>query len=269
LSGHVFDDLPKWIHEASPRTRDLWAPDVSFEHGEFRLYYAYSLFGKNTSGIGLATNATMDPKSPRYKWVDRGLVVTSTTTDNYNAIDPNFLRDRQGREWLSFGSFWSGIKMRELDPKDGKLLATNPVVYSVASRAKRDPMASPEAKLPPDAQAIEAPYIVHHGQFYYLFVSWDLCCRGAKSTYRTMVGRSSHPTGPYVDRNSKPMEGGGGSQIVGPNDRWAGAGGESVLLQRSAPDLLFFHAYDKVTGRPSLEVATISWQDGWPVIAGN
>ena len=38
--------------------------------------------------------------------------------------------------------------------------------------------------------AIEAPFIFRHGDYYYLFVSWDYCCRGEKSSYRVAVGRS-------------------------------------------------------------------------------
>src|SRR5580693_9132967 len=114
LCGQVFDALPAWIHERSPGTRDLWAPDISFAHGQYRLYYAYSLFGKNTSGVALATNKTLDPTSPTFKWVDKGLVLESKTGDNFNAIDPNFVLDGKGRGWLAFGSFWGGIKMRRL-----------------------------------------------------------------------------------------------------------------------------------------------------------
>lgn len=66
LCGHVFDAIPEWIRKESPGTRDLWAPDISFENGEYRLYYAYSLFGKNTSGIALATNPTLDRRRSDY-----------------------------------------------------------------------------------------------------------------------------------------------------------------------------------------------------------
>ena len=75
LCGHVFDKIPAWIREVSPTTRELWAPDISYFQGKFHLYYAYSAFGVNTSGIALATNDTLDPKSPKYHWQDEGLVL--------------------------------------------------------------------------------------------------------------------------------------------------------------------------------------------------
>jgi arabinan endo-1,5-alpha-L-arabinosidase len=263
LCGHVFSAIPAWIHEASPTTRDLWAPDISYFQGKYHLYYAYSAFGVNTSGIALATNETLDPQSPKYRWQDEGLVLKSTKTDNFNAIDPNIVFDAKGQPWLSFGSFWGGIKMRRIDPVTGKTSAADPTLYSLAARAMPKLPEPPKPGLPADWQAIEAPFIVHHGGFYYLFVSFDLCCRGTKSTYRTMVGRSRAVTGPYLDADGKPMLEGGGTQLLAPNSRWLGPGGESVL-QRPEGDILVFHAYDAVTGKPALQISTITWTDGWP-----
>lgn len=271
LCGHVFDAIPDWIRQRSPGTTELWAPDVSFEHGEFRLFYAYSLFGKNTSGIGLATNKTLDPTRPSYKWIDQGLILESKATDNFNAIDPVYAEDPQGHAWLAFGSFWSGIKMRALDASTGKLSPTDTDLYSLASRKMpTDPAlihAATHPGLPPDYTAVEAPFLVHHDDFFYLFVSWDLCCRGVKSTYHTMVGRSKSVTGPYLDRNSIPMSAGGGSPVLEANQVWLGPGGASVLLRSGATDLLVFHAYDAVSGRPQLQISTIAWKDGWPSAA--
>lgn len=264
LCGHVFAAIPEWIQQRSPGTKDLWAPDISFEHGEYRLYYAYSLFGKNTSGIGLAVNKTLDPHSPNYKWIDRGLVLESKATDDFNAIDPNYIEDAAGHAWLSFGSFWSGIKMRALDAKTGLLSDTDTRVYSLAARSRPAAAEPAKAGLPPDWQAVEAPFITEHGGFYYLFVSWDLCCRGTKSTYHTMVGRSRAVTGPYLDREGLPLAEGGGTQLLGANHRWLGPGGASVLRQSGGPDLLVFHAYDAVSGRPALQISTLLWRDGWP-----
>jgi arabinan endo-1,5-alpha-L-arabinosidase len=267
--GHVFDQIPDWIHAASPTTRELWAPDISFFQGKYHLYYAYSAFGVNASGIALATNDTLDPHSPKYHWRDEGLVLKSTPADDFNAIDPNIVFDEQGAPWLSFGSFWSGIKMRRIDPVSGKPSATDPKLYSLAARAKPDHAEPPKPGLPADWQAIEAPFIVHHGDYFYLFVSFDLCCRGTKSSYRTMVGRSARVTGTYVDAEGKPMLNGGGTQLLTANNRWLGPGGESVL-QRPEGDILVFHAYDAVTGKPALQISTLTWTDGWPhAVLGN
>jgi arabinan endo-1,5-alpha-L-arabinosidase len=267
LCGHVFDQIPDWIQKDSPDTKELWAPDISYENGEYRLYYAYSLFGKNTSGIALATNKTLDPSSANYKWTDHGLVLRSIASDNFNAIDPNFVRDAQGHAWLAFGSFWSGIKMRRLDDKTGLLSTTDTKLYSLASRYKPENAPAPKPDLPPDWQAAEAPFIVHHGGYYYLFVSWDLCCRGIHSTYRTMVGRAKNITGPYLDQNGTPMTEGGGTELLHGNSRWLGPGGESIWMGKDGLDLMVFHAYDAKSGKPALQISTMTWEDGWPHVA--
>jgi arabinan endo-1,5-alpha-L-arabinosidase len=159
--------------------------------------------------------------------------------------------------------------MKALDASTGMLSAKDHTLYSLASRPR--PAHPVEQKfdpehptLPPDWQAIEAPFVVRHGGFYYLFVSFDLCCRGTKSTYRTMVGRSRSVTGPYVDKDGRPMMEGGGSQLLGANKRWLGPGGESILLQPGGTDLIVFHAYDAQTGRPSMQISSLVWRDGWP-----
>ncbi len=271
--GAVFPSIPDWIRQMSPATEELWAPDISYFNGLYHLYYAFSVFGKNTSGIALVTNETLDRSSPKYKWVDRGLVLRSVASDDYNAIDPNLILDSHGQAWLAFGSFWTGIKMRHLDRATGLLSKTDTELYSLAARMP-GPLAQPRnAALPPDAEAVEAPFVFHHDGYYYLFVSWDLCCRGAKSTYRTMVGRSASVTGPYLDRTGKPMIDGGGSPVLVANSQWLGPGGESLIhLAGQKPgltgeDLIVFHAYSAVDGHPALHISTVGWKDGWPAVA--
>jgi arabinan endo-1,5-alpha-L-arabinosidase len=261
--GYVFEAIPDWIKQQSPQTKELWAPDLSYFHGEYHLYYAFSVFGKNTSGIALLTNKTLDPASPNFHWMDRGLVLQSRVGDDFNAIDPNLVIDENGGAWLSFGSFWSGIKMRRIDPSTGKLSTENTRVYSLASR-RRPASAPPNPPgLPGNWQAIEAPFIVHHDGYFYLFVSFDLCCRGTKSTYKTMVVRAKAVTGPYLDRNGAPMLQGDGSPLFTGNHRWFGPGGESVLMQKEG-DIIVFHAYDATTGNPWLQMSRINWENGWP-----
>jgi arabinan endo-1,5-alpha-L-arabinosidase len=261
--GYVFAEIPAWIAQLSPKTKELWAPDISFFDGKFHLYYAYSVFGVNASGIALLTNKTLNAQSADYHWVDEGLVLQSHPEDDFNAIDPNLILDEKGQAWLSFGSFWSGIKMRKLDRTTGKLSSEDTRTYSLATRAKPENFDPAKPGLPPNYQAIEAPFIVRHGDYYYLFVSYDLCCRGTKSTYRTMVGRAREVTGPYVDADGKKMSEGGAKPLLSANQKWLGPGGESILLQKDG-DIIVFHAYDAKTGVPSLQISTLTWTDGWP-----
>ncbi|HEU5088845.1 MAG TPA: arabinan endo-1,5-alpha-L-arabinosidase, partial [Roseiflexaceae bacterium] len=224
LVGTVFDAPPAWIGETlGTMPPNLWAPDVAFVNGTYYLYYAGSTFGSNHSVIGLATNTTLDPADPAYAWVDRGMVLESRHSDNWNAIDPAYIRDEQGNAWLAFGSFWDGIKMRRLNAANGMLDEGDTRLYALASRG---------------GGAIEAPSIVRHGDFYYLFVSFDLCCRGVNSTYRIMVGRSAAITGPYTDRNGVAMLEGGGTKLLAGDDRLRGPGGQSVMRDGSLTRLV-------------------------------
>jgi len=254
--GFAFAEVPAWAKEAVPGTRGIWAPDISHHDGKYLLYYACSTFGKNTSAIGLATNTTLDPAAPGYKWEDRGVVFQSTSTDDFNAIDPNLVVDRDGNHWLAFGSFWSGIKMVALDPASGKPPAGDKKIYSLASR-------------PPgsDPNAIEAPFIAERGGYYYLFCGFDFCCRGADSNYYTVVGRSANVTGPYSDRDGNAMTY-GNATIVLPNNtssRWRGPGGASILKD-AEQYYVVYHAYDALRqGTPTLRIAPLEWSaDGWP-----
>ena len=72
--------------------------------------------------------------------------------------------------------------------------------------------------------------------------------------------------GPYLDKDGKSMEEGGGSLVIAsttPN--WKGPGHEAVLQEPSG-DYLVFHAYHGTTGRPSLQISTMTWEDGWPKV---
>ena len=257
LAGYVLDKLPDWAATEIPAGRGAWAPDISFYNGKYHIYYAVSSFGSRNSAIGLATNQTLDPRSPKYKWVDEGMVLRSyQDKDDWNAIDPQLFVEDKDNVWLDWGSFWGGIKMRRIDPATGKVSTKDTEVYSLCSRDRAQPIGG----------SVEAPFIVRHADYFYLFASFDRCCRGVNSTYNVVVGRSRKVTGPYLDKDGKSMANGGGSLVIAsttPN--WKGPGHEAVL-QDSGSDYLVFHAYDGTNGRSFLQISTMIWEDGWPKV---
>jgi arabinan endo-1,5-alpha-L-arabinosidase len=260
----IFNKAPQWAVDAVPGFRGhVWAPDISYHNGLYYLYYAVSAFGKNTSCIGVVTNKTLDPSSKDFKWSDHGKVIQSVPgRDMWNAIDPNLIMDENNTPWLSFGSFWNGIKLVKLN-SDLLSVAQPEKWYSIASR-KRD-FILPDS-VAGDA-AIEAPFIYKHNNFYYLFVSFDYCCRGEKSTYKMMVGRSENVYGPYVDKDGVPMNVGGGSLIMEGNKNWHGVGHNAVAAFNGS-DYLVYHAYDaNDNGRSKLQIQKILWTNGWPMVS--
>jgi arabinan endo-1,5-alpha-L-arabinosidase len=261
-AGFALEKLPEWVATEVPEARNAWAPDISYFNGRYQLYYSLSSFGVNTSAIGLATNKTLDPQSPDYKWEDQGLVIRSRKDDDYNAIDPNFVVEDPDHVWLTWGSFWGGIKMRSLDPKTGKLLAGDDTIHTIAARPR-----SAEHVTPPVEGAIEAPFIVRHDDHWVLFVSWDFCCRGPRSNYKVVVGRAEKITGPYLDKDGKDLAQGGGTLILEANtSEYHGAGHPAVYSEDGA-DYLLVHAYRGRQGRSELQILPIEWTDGWPAVA--
>jgi arabinan endo-1,5-alpha-L-arabinosidase len=246
-AGNAFAAPPSWWYEYNS-TGDPWAPDISYRAGRYWLYYAVSSWGTNHSAIGVATSPSGLPGT----WTDHGKAFTSETTDTWNAIDPA-VTDADGRLWMTFGSYWTGIRMVELDPGTGKAEAAAPV-HHLATR--------------PDAPyAVEGPYVVQHGRYYYLFASYDACCAGVNSTYKIRVGRSTSVTGPYTDSTGTPMLEGGGDLLLAGHGRYIGPGGESVFRD-GGQDWLAYHYYDvDDNGTPKLGLNRLSWtKAGWPVV---
>jgi len=177
VCAHVLPaGLPSWAATLVPTATNVWAPDVSYfdTTGSFHAYYAVSEFGKRVSCIGLAQTPTLDPRDARFGWKDAGRPVLCTNeSDAFNAIDANVVFDAAtGQPSLVFGSFWRGIQVVALDGTSG-FLAAGAVVTNIASRDQ-----------PGSDQAIEGAFMVHSNASskpgYYLFVSWDHCCRGVQ-----------------------------------------------------------------------------------------
>lgn len=270
--GRVFDQaVPPFARERIAGARAIWAPDIVYLNGKYLLYYSVSTFGGQRSLIGLAVNKTLNPKSDDYKWESVGIVLESAPgsdqykATDYNAIDSALFIDDDGKAYLFWGSYWTGIKAVEVDPKTGL-----PFEYE---KDRKDDLKVPtnyvhiatrssESK----TTAVEAPFVVKHGKYYYLFVSWDGCCDFENSTYKLAIGRSEKPLGPFVDKDGKSLADGGGTLIMQSTKRWKGTGHNGFLRTKDSGDWLILAAYDANQPRKGrlTQVRPFYWtEDGW------
>lgn len=250
--GKAFPNGLPWAHAYSnPDDPDgMWAPDLSYQNGKYYMYYSASRVGSFHSAIFLATSTTGNPGT----WVNNGLVIESLNTGNFNAIDPHLLVDDQGRWWLSFGSYGTGIKMIRLDPATGKRLDSTFLTIADRSKGSGQRFYGP----------LEASYIVKRGSYYYLYMSFDRCCAGVSSDYRVTVARSTSPTGPYVDKYGVAATNAGGTEILAGHGAINGPGHQAVLADVDG-DVLSYHYYTD-TG-PRLGINLIGYDaDNWPYV---
>ena len=255
--GGVFSETPQWVRDKVPGVGSLWAPDITFFNGLYRVYYAGSTAGSQRSVIGVATNTTLDPDDPAYKWLDGGEVMESQPGMDFNAIDPNILVDADGSVWLTYGSYWTGIKQMELEPRTG-LVKVGSARYDLATR--------PFARGNP----IEGASLVRHGSFYYLFVSVDHCCESRldDDDYKEAMGRAISPHGPFFDMAGTPMLLGGGTVILEGNGDWRAPGGGTVHIDPATGQaMMTFHALNALeNGAMHLWTTGLQWQGDWPVL---
>ncbi|KAF6761522.1 secreted arabinase [Ephemerocybe angulata] len=245
LVGAVFPNgAATWTNEYTGKNNgDLWAPDCYYQNGELLLYYAASSFGSQKSAIFLAKSSSGNPGT----WSNLGLVTATTPSNDYNAIDANLVIDN-GQWYLSLGSFWTGIKLININSSTGK-----PSSSSLTSLARRTAAGG----------AIEASSIYKNGNFFYLFTSWDKCCSGTSSTYNIRVGRSSSVNGPYVDKSGVALTSGGGTLVLGSHDAIIGPGGQDVYTDADGP-ILVYHHY--TSSGSSLGINRLDFSSGWPVV---
>lgn len=248
----VFKAAPEWIAKIVPENRNMvyWAPDVIRLGDRYLLYYSVSSMGKMTSAIGLATNPTLDPDDPAYHWTDQGFVVRTQEGDGYNAIDPAVFHDSDGSLWMTFGSYWTGIKLIQLDPQTGRRIAPDAKLFSLAYN-----------------ESIEASYLCRHDDYYYLFVNWGSCCQGPKSTYNIRIGRSKTVTGPYYDKAGMDMLQRGGSLFLATtNGPLIGPGHAGTLNARGKTWFTSdFEGDLRMDGKATLAIMPLHWStDGWP-----
>jgi arabinan endo-1,5-alpha-L-arabinosidase len=247
--GTMWNAKPAWVTQQIAGVDNLWAPEIHYDaaQGLYYLYYSASTFGSQRSAIGLATSPTLDPSASGYGWTDKGAVFQSYEGNAYNAIDPNIIVDASGKHWMVFGSWQQGIHILELDWPSGK------------PKAGATPI-----RLATKSGGVEGASMTYRNGYYYLFTSIGTCCAGANSTYKINVGRSTSPTGPFVDAAGVDMRNGGGTVLLGAYGGNVAAGGQSIHR-----GFMAYHAYGS-NGGFALDIEQIQWNSaGWPVLDGS
>ncbi len=232
--------VPQWAYTYAPKTEGIWAPDIFYMNGEYRVYYCVSEFGARNSAIGYQATTSIVPGSTGYGWKDHGHVFhTKQGTDKYNAIDADVVRDTEGNYWMAFGSFGLGIQLIKLDATTGYQASDDKTVYNIARRTSSA-----------SGGAEEGPSLIEHGGQYFLFTAWDKCCMQGndieQTTYKTAYGRADKVTGPYVDRAGYNMATGGGTILLERYGRYVGPGGGEAFQDLNR--VRFVHHYYDLNG---------------------
>ena len=265
-AGTAFDGVPQPA-AAWSGAQGLWAPDVvRWPGGGWHMYYSASTFGSNTSAIGLAVAS-----SPAGPWEDRGLVVATRAGEHsQNAIDAAVTFDADGKPWLTYGSFFSGIYTLPLDAATGLALVEGDLGTVIARRPK-----SVEG-------AVEGAFVLYRPEddAYVLFCSYD----SLFSTYNIRVAVADCITGPYRDFLGNPMTdlesppASVGTKVLGSyqfdgGTGWLAPGHNSVLTQEG-PDGRAEHFavhHVRFAADPSQHVVQLRriffTASGWPVVS--
>ncbi len=184
--GTAFDDYETQCAEEiaaagldPAKHQGLWAPEAVKAGDKWRLYYSASTFGSTRSAIGMAESDSITGP-----WEDKGIVIRSdaNAVSKPNAIDPCLFTDPSGKQYMTWGSFFGGIWLTELD-EDG--FATGEPVRIAGFRGCR----------------AEGSYLIYLPEtgYYYLFVSYG----SLSEDYNIRVGRSRAVEGPYLDANGR------------------------------------------------------------------
>ncbi len=261
--GPILSQSPEWLRKLIPQHQSIWAPAPLWVDGSLRVYCCASQkFGSNTSYIGMVENDHFDLHHPTQGWVDRGLLIQSESgKDNVNAIDPDVMVGPDGRHWMAYGSYWGGMFEVEINPQTGLLAHPEKAPLHVAS--------NPDERGNP----LEAPVLRYHDGYYYLMVTYGLAAQGVRSTYRTVVGRSQQPQGPFVGFDGKPMNEGGHTDLLKSSPPMFGPGGGNLFQDEKGDWWMAYHYYDSTRhwirdmwGKPTFQVRRVVWgADGWPL----
>ena len=255
--GDALPEKPGW----AGATQDFWAPYVVRDGDRYFMYYSATpdLCDHPERGHCLAIAIADSPAGP---FIDIGLPLLLGMGFEY--IDPMAFDDPvSGRKFLYWGSGFQPIKVQELaedrlafapgsEPID--LIWPNPV----------------EGAFP---RLVEAAWVIHHEDHYYLFYSGDNCC-GPNAEYGVMVARSRAPTGPF--ETLEEARGVPHSLMLFKCERWLAPGHNAILTDKAGDTWILYHAIDaqrprqrqddEINSRRVLLLDQIAWRDGWPFV---
>jgi len=231
------------------------APDVVKIGNRYLVVYGQTgggLGGGHNGKILTMWNKTLDPKSPEFRYTQPIVVASSDGLEDNDAIDPGLLLDpKDGRLWLSYGTYFGFIRLIELDRRTGERKAGNKSINIAID--------------------CEATDLIYQDGWYYLLGTHGTCCDGANSTYNIVVGRSRKVTGPYVDNVGRDMLKGGGKMVLAAGSRLIGPGhfGRMVLENGVQKMSCHYEADLDQSGRSVLGIRPLLWKKGWPVAGNN
>jgi arabinan endo-1,5-alpha-L-arabinosidase len=244
-SGEI---LPWWRTDIPEQKGHIWAPDIHYRDGKYHLYYSVSAWMNFNSSIGYATNTTLDRNDPKYKWVDHGQVISyKNGGEGVNVIDPNVFVEKNGKVWLLYGSYKSGLRMVELNPKTGKLFNESPKLYTLTT------------------QLGEGVYLIKGPEYYYIFASRGRCCAGNNSTYQMVMGRSKTITGPYLNKQGQSWVDNKYTLFLEGNTEEPGRGHNGIFAEKDTT-FMVYHAYTRTyNGKSLLNIKPLYiTEDKWP-----
>ncbi len=264
---------PIWVHEIQ-----IWNASGEFDAPDRpspdEVYFTVfdEIPGRIQDAIGRAVRME---RNGGHLWRDDGMVVRSVgEADHPRAMDASVFTDFAGLRWMVFGSHAGGIYLVQLDPATGKLKEHPEEIWTSPDRMRfpdRFIHLASYGGESAEENAIEAAYIYPHDGYYYLFVNWDGCCQGVRSTYNIRVGRSLAPEGPYTDKAGRSLQSGGGTLFLATEGRHIGPGHAGIFAWQEGRQqhfLFTFHYYDgKDYGDSKLGGRELWWdEEGWPVL---
>ncbi len=104
--------IPESIIEFAGNT-GFWAPELVKRGNEYRLYVSSSSFGSQQSVISLFKSSNLDED---FQYVDNVVLsLDGSGIEEPNAIDANVVQDKNGQDFIIYGSFFGGIYIKPLD----------------------------------------------------------------------------------------------------------------------------------------------------------